>query len=367
MKIAVLVDRLTNYGGIERIVLLTAERFNADIYTGWYVPETTFPGFRQQMIHELLPYRSKLYNLPYRLRGRYLQYLFNRLDLEDNYDVYILHGGKSLEAAGRCHPNIWYCHSPTKWLYNPKLYSQELSRRRFPVRQIFQVACWMLRRRDQRNVGFVDKIAVNSVNIKKQVMEVYSRDSTVIYPPVDLSKFRYRETGDFYLSTARLSPDKRVDVIVSAFREMPDKKLVVASGGMELPKIKKMAEGCSNIEVLGWVSEETLADLYSTCTATICASLYEDFGMIAVESMAAGKPVIASGDNSGFSETIIDGKTGLLINPTKENIKKAVEYLTPEKAASMRKECEKKAEEYSEEKHINKMRELIYAVMKSHS
>ncbi|HDJ89114.1 MAG TPA: glycosyltransferase, partial [Thermoprotei archaeon] len=299
------------------------------------------------------------YKLPYRIRGRLLHYKFSRLNLKD-YDIYILHGGKSLELARRHHPNLWYCHSPTIWLYD--LYEEELRRFNFLNRQLFRVSCHFLRKRDKKNVSYVDKIVTNSKNVKDRVRRIYGRDADVVYPPVNLKKFKYNKTGDFYLSTARLTPDKRVDVIVRAFQKMPNKKLVVCSGGTELSKIQQLAEGYKNIDVLGWISEDKLRELYGNCIATVFASLYEDLGMVALESMAAGKPVIASGDK-GFKETVIDKKTGLLINPTVENIIKAVEWMTPERARKMRKACEERARDFSEDKFVDGIKKAIEEVL----
>jgi len=358
VKIAIIVDRLTNYGGVERIVLLMAKEFNADIYTGFWKRDTSFSEFQNFNITELIPYDSFAYKLPYRIRGRYLHYKFSKLKLKD-YDFYIFHGGKSLELAKEHHPNLWYCHSPTIWLYD--LYEEELRGFNFLKRQLFRVSCHFLRKRDKKNVSYVDKIVTNSKNVKDRVRRIYGRDADVVYPPVNLKKFKYNKTDDFYLSTARLTPDKRVDVIIKAFQKIPNKKLVVSSGGTELSKIQQLAKGYRNINVLGWISEDKLRELYGNCIATVFASLYEDLGMVALESMAAGKPVIASGDK-GFRETVIDKKTGLLIKPTVENIIKAVEWMTPERAKEMRKACEERAKDFSEEKFIEGIRKAIEEV-----
>ena len=253
-----------------------------------------------------------------------------------------------------------YCHSPTRWLYD--LYEDELSRFNFPVRELFRGACYFLRKRDKSNVKHVDKIVANSNNVKERVKRIYGRDADVVYPPVNIKKFRYKKTGNFYLSTARLSPEKRVDMIVRAFQQMPDKKLIVASSGSEYEKIKRMSQGYENIKVLGWVSEEELIELYGNCIATVFASHYEDFGMVAVESMASGKPAIAPND-MGFTESVIDKKTGLLINPTVENIIKAVEWMTPERAKKMRKACEERAKEFSEDKFIEGIKKAMDEVI----
>lgn len=356
MKIALAVDKLENYGGVERIVSLIADRFDVDIYTGWYRPDVTFQNLREKRVSQLIPTGSHLHKKSmYRLRGRYLQHRFKTLRMA-GYDAYLTFGGKSLGIARRHHPCIWHCQAPTRWLYD--LYFEELKKFSFPKKQLFQISCFFLRREDQENVRHVDRIIAISGNVRDRVKKTYGRASVIAYPPVNLARFRYKKTGDFYLSSARLTPDKRVDVIVSAFREIPDKKLVVAGGGPDLEKIRQMASGYPNIEVLGWVSEEKLEELYADCIATIAASLHEDFGLVATESMAAGKPAIAPGDK-GFAETVIDKKTGLLIDPNKENIIAAVKYLTPEKAKEMRIDCERRAQDFSEEKYLENLRRAI--------
>jgi len=169
------------------------------------------------------------------------------------------------------------------------------------------------------------------------------------------------------LSTARLDPLKRVDRIVEAFKRMPDKKLVVVSGGSEEEKIRKAAAGADNIKVLGWVSESKLQELMGNCIATIYIPMDEDFGISPVESMAAGKPVIGV-QEGGVLETIggedllcrmpigkektkntesfIETPHGLLIKkaPEIEDIVQAIYWMTPHRALEMRENCEARAQ-----------------------
>jgi len=356
MKIAILVDSLTNKGGVQRVVLSLAKTFNADIYTGRYNPKTTFS--------ELDKFNIKVIGnekLPLRLGSLFLKFKFKRLKL--NYDFYIFLGGEALGAAKKNKPNLWWCCTPRIWLYYTT--KQDLAILGFLKRSMIRLLLPFLRFEDKAKVKHIENIVSISENVKQRVKKVYNRDTKVIYPFVDIAKFRYIKSEDFYLSTARLTPDKRVDIIVEAFKEMPDKKLIVASGGCDLEKIKKLAKGYKNIEVLGWISDKKLAELYGKCLVTIAASYFEDFGMIAIESMAAGKPVIAPGDK-GFAETVIDKKTGLLIDPTKKNIIRAVKELTPEKARKMRSLCEKRAKLFTKEKFIKDMKNTINEILNSY-
>jgi len=356
MKVAILMNSLTNKSGVQRVVLLLAKIFNADIYTGSYNPKLTFK--------ELNKFNIKVIGnekLPPRLGSLFLKFKFKRLKL--NYDFYIFLGGESLGAAKKNKPHLWWCCSPRIWLYYTT--KQDLAVLSFLKRNFIRLLLPLLRFEDKAKVKHVENIVSISENIRQRVKKIYKRDTKIIYPFVDIAKFRYIKSGDFYLSTARLTPDKRVDVIVEAFKEMPDKKLIVISDGLDLEKIRKLAKGYKNIEVLGSVSDKKLAELYGNCLATIAASYFEDFGMIAIESMAAGKPVIAPGDN-GFAETIIDGKTGLLIDPTKKNIIGAVRKLTSKKAKEMRNICEKRAKLFSKEKFIKDMKNTVKGILNSY-
>ena len=155
----------------------------------------------------------------------------------------------------------------------------------------------------ERAIRCMDIIIYHSETVRKRIERFLGYDSVVIYPPCETERFQWIEGGDFYLSTARLDPMKRVDLIVKAFKKMPDKRLVVVSGGADMPGIKQIAEESPNIEVLGWISETRLCDLMGRCIATIYIPRDEDFGISPVESMAAGKPVIGV-QEGGLLETV---------------------------------------------------------------
>jgi len=141
---------------------------------------------------------------------------------------------------------------------------------------------------------------------------------------------------------------------------MPDKKLIVASGGECEVEIRKQAAGFSNITVLGWVDNEKMYDLVGRCIAGIYIPIDEDFGMTPVEGMAAGKPSIGVSEG-GLKETIIPGKTGVLIAPEASvgELKAAVYTLTPERALAMRADCEAQAKNFSLENFETNLRKVI--------
>ena len=198
---------------------------------------------------------------------------------------------------------IFYCLTPPRLLYDQKGFMVQ----QVPgwQRPFLRVVMFLYRLAYVRAVRRMDMIITISETVRRRFRRFLGYDSLVIYPPCEAERFRWVDQGDYYLSTARLTSLKRVDLIVNAFKEMPDKRLVVVSGGADLSKIEAMAAGALNIDVLGWVDEESLSDLMGRCIATIYIPMDEDFGISPVESMAAGKPVIGV-QEGGLLETISD-------------------------------------------------------------
>jgi glycosyltransferase involved in cell wall biosynthesis len=342
MKVAIFIDALINLGGVERLVLEQAKQFNADIYVGRFWKQATFPEFKKCKIITLTKnpergfktFQDKLFTLSLWLK-------FSKLKLK-GYDLFIIHGSAALNAAKNNHPNLWYCHSPSRYLYD--LYQEEYNKQTGLRKIVYPLITGLLMKKDQTNVKFIDKILVNSKNVQERVKKFYNRESSVLYPFVDIKRFKFIKSGDFYLSSCRLDKIKRVDLTIKAFLKMPDKKLVVASDGPEKGRLFALADGAKNITFLGYVSEEELRVLYGSCIATIYLSYKEDFGIVPIESMSAGKPCIATNDG-GFKETILHKQTGYLVNRPEsvDEVVAAVKYINKALAVKMRKACENRA------------------------
>lgn len=168
---------------------------------------------------------------------------------------------------------------------------------------------------DSRTSNGVDHFIANSHFISRRIKKVYGREADVIYPPVDINRFPlFEEKEDFYLTASRLVPYKRIDLIVEAFSNMPDKKLVVIGDGSEMSKIKAKAK--SNIEIMGYQSSNVMLDYMQKAKAFVFAA-EEDFGITPVEAQACGTPVIAFG-KGGSLETIrplgVLNPTGIFLN-----------------------------------------------------
>jgi glycosyltransferase involved in cell wall biosynthesis len=255
-------------------------------------------------------------------------------------------------------PNIFYCHTPPRFVYD----KQGFYLARIPAwqRPVLRGLIAYLRPRYEEAVDQMDTIIANSENVSRRIHRYLGKPSTVIHPPCDVEGFRWAGQGDYYLSTARLSALKRVDLIVQAFARMPGKKLIVASGGEEFQRLQAMARGAENILFTGWLDDARLAALVGNCIATLYVPRDEDFGMSPVESMAAGKPVIGVAEG-GLLETVVDGETGRLLapNPATQDLMAAVETLTPADAMQMRGACEARAQAFRQEIFLERMRAVV--------
>ena len=255
-------------------------------------------------------------------------------------------------------PKILYCHTPPRLLYDLKDFY--ISQTDFLYRPAMSVLMHFYKKAYEDAIKAMDLIIANSGNVQKRIKKYLSMDSVVVYPPCDTEGFRWLGQKDYYISTARVDLLKRVDIIIKAFLKMPDKKLVVVSGGSELRRIRDMAQDASNISIPGWVNEKKLRDLMGNSIASIYIPRDEDFGISPVESMAAGKPVIGVAEG-GMTETVEDGKTGILIRscPSPDDVMNAVMQMTPERAGCMRKNCEVRALGFRKEIFVKKMRQII--------
>ncbi len=273
----------------------------------------------------------------------------------------VIYSGQDSPLAVHNHregKNIYYCHTPPRSLYDLKDYrlsslsfSQQLNHRAFNLcfQPLFESA-----------INKMDMIVANSINIQKRIKKYLHKESIIIHPPCDTQNFQWLGQEDYYFSFARLDPLKRMDIVVQAFLQMPDKRLVIASTGSELEKLKKMAEGKKNITFVGAVDDRKLQELLGKCIASIYIPRDEDFGISPVESLAAGKPVLGVAEG-GLLETITDNETGILIpaSPSPEDLIDAVQELDAKRALSMRESCEQRAGQFSKEIFLEKMRGLI--------
>ncbi|MDB5473466.1 MAG: hypothetical protein JWP99_769 [Devosia sp.] len=356
---AIYHDYFAIRGGGERLVLDLANGLDADLIFGFRGPESYGLGEFPAKHRELAVARLGA------IKGMMPLALYQRFRLEreraNNYPVRIFSGVAAPFAAPEPSDrglNVFYCHTPPRFLYDQKAF---LSRRSGPIRRIGMatIGPWF-QSAYERAVGRMDVIVANSENIRRRVKTYLGHDSMVVYPPVDTANFRWAPAQGYYLSTARLTPLKRIGLIVEAFRGMPDKQLVIASGGDQQNELRALAGNAPNIRFTGWTTDAQLRDLVAGCIATIYIPIEEDFGMSPVESMAAGKPVIGVAEG-GLLETIVPDETGLLVpaDPSSGDIIAAVQTLSPQVALGMRYACEARAQVFSREKFMERMADVI--------
>jgi len=259
------------------------------------------------------------------------------------------------QRAGR---RVLYCHTPPRFAYDLR----EFFLRRYPapLRPLASAFFDFVKREYEASLARMDTVVANSENVRGRLQRFCGVEAVVVNPPIDTERMRWIEAGDYYLSLARLAPYKRVDLVVRAFLAMPDRKLVVASGGPEEARLRSLAAGAANITFTGWTGDERLRDLIGRARAAIYVPRDEDFGMSPVEAMAAGKPVIGVAEG-GVLETVVDGETGLLVppDPAVDAIADAVRRLDGDAALAMRAACESRAARFATPVFLGRMGEIL--------
>lgn len=360
-KSVLMYDFLQVKGGAESVTLLMREQLNTaehslDIAVG-YVNKSIFPHLVGE--NGIIEVATETNIMGWQTIKIAAAFWLSRKKFID-YDTAIFSGSNApLAALGRSRTsNILYCHTPPRFVYDLKNHYLHS----IPVwqRPLLRLLITGFQPFYERSVANIQLLIANSENVQQRIKRYLNRDAVVVYPPCDTRNYRWLSQEDFYLSTARLESYKRVKTIIEAFKTMPEKKLVVASGGSLLEELKKETTTYPNIELTGWCEQSKLYELVGKCIATLYLPVDEDFGMSPVESMAAGKPCIGV-DEGGVKETVIDGRTGLLCpsDPTASDIVEAVNSLTPERALAMRLACEQQAKQFSENIFLNKMRILL--------
>lgn len=306
LKVALVHDSLTVPGGSEQVLFELHRLFpNAPIFTPLYKSEN-FPQFKDADIRVSGLNRWGYARNHHQVMIPLLPYFMEQFDLSE-FDV-VISDSSAVAKGAITSPDtlhICYCHTPMRWAWLPQVDKRASSS------VIRRLASHYLRIWDSASAKRVDVWLANSQTSAKRVKKFYGQEAAVIYPPVHVEGIVPATShNDFYLTVGRLIPNsnKKIDVIIDAAIKTGIKLKVVGTGPM-LSELKARAKGHSKIEFLGYVSNEVRDSLYATCKAFIFAS-EEDAGIVPVEAMAYGKPVIAYG-KGGAAETVIDGKTGL--------------------------------------------------------
>ncbi len=310
MRIAIVHDWLTVYAGAERVLEQMLVVYpDADIFSLIdFVPEKqrSFIGARQVNTSFLqkMPFLKKKYRnfLPL------MPYAIEQFDLS-GYDLIISssHAVAKGVLTGPDQLHVCMCYSPIRYAWD--LQHQYLKESKLDKGLKGIVARYLLHKIriwDYRTANGVDEFIAISDFISRRIKKVYGRESTVIYPPVNVADFSLKkEKEEFYLTASRLVPYKKIDLIVEAFSRESDKKLVVIGDGPDMDKVKTKAG--PNVEILGHQPFATLCDYMQRANAFVFAA-EEDFGIVPLEAQACGTPVIAYG-KGGALETIKGAET----------------------------------------------------------
>jgi glycosyltransferase involved in cell wall biosynthesis len=310
MKVALVHYWLLGMRGGEKVLDAICDLYpNADIFTHVVKPERLSETLRSHKtitsFISRLPWASDWYKLYLPLMPMALE----SLDLR-GYDLII--SSESGPAKGIVPPpratHVCYCHSPMRYVWN--MYHDYRDDAGSATRLLMPMLAHYMRAWDSGSAARVDAFVANSANVADRIRKYYRRDSTVVYPPVDTEAFEVApgaDLSDTYLMVGELVRYKRPDLVVDAFNAS-GRPLVVIGGGDMLGQLQRCA--APNVRILGPQPFEVLKHHYARCRALLFPG-EEDFGIVPVEAMASGRPVVALG-RGGATETVVDGLTGVL-------------------------------------------------------
>lgn len=362
MKVAIVQEWLVTVGGSDKVVKAIMDVFpDADIYTLVAKKEVCDElGIPWEKVHTSFIQKMPLGTKKHRAYLPLFPFAIEQFDLR-GYDVVISSShcvAKGvLTKADQLH--ICYCHSPIRYcwdMYNEYLEESHLDKgfKSWLVRLMLHP----IRQFDAIAGSRVDYYISNSDYVGQRIRKTYRRKATTIHPNIDISNFELcNDKKEYYLASSRLVAYKKIDTIIEAFNQMPDKKLVVIGGGPNLEAYRKLAK--DNVTVMGYQPFDVLKDKMQHAKAFVFAA-DEDFGMIPIEAQSCGTPVIAYG-HGGSLETVNGGKTGLFFNEqTPEAIVEAVnkfESMGSQPFAPA--DCRQWAEGFSEERFKREIKEFV--------
>lgn len=316
MRWAFVHDWFKANGGAEKVAGEILDIYKTDDVTIYGLFDCFKPADRKEILNNKKVRTSLLQYVPY--IGRFYRYflpfmpwLMGRFNLR-GYDL-IISTSHAVAKGFRSDPgtlNICYCHTPLRPVWD--MYDDYAASHKAGGLFFYRWFVLWLRRWDVRSSKHVHYFIANSRHIQQRIAHSYNRDSVVIYPPVRVNKFALSTAPrkEYYLCLGRFVPYKKIDMVIRAFKQMPDKKLVLIGDGWGTQEFETLLADAPNIEWLGYRKDDEMIGYIQGAKACIFAAK-EDFGIMCVEVQACGTPVLAL-DYGGYKETVVDGETGYL-------------------------------------------------------
>lgn len=355
MKIALVHDWLSNIGGAEQVLLSLSQLFpEAPIFTSVY-NQTEISQFKDKKI-----YTSFIQKLPFgqkkpQLYLSFMPYVFENFDLSE-FDLVIsdCHACSKGVLTKPETLHICYCHTPIRYIWLPWI-DPRLSRNWIKKFISHKLRIW-----DFQAASRVDRFVANSKTVAERIKKYYRREAKVIYPPVETKHFQplksLNKLGNYYLLVSRLVAYKKIDIVIEAFNKL-GLPLKVIGSGPELSRLMKQAK--KNIEFLGPLSKEEVRQYYAAALAFVFPA-EEDFGIVPIEAMASGRPVIAY-KKGGVTESVLEGVTGEFFEKQQaDSIIEVIKAFDPTKYNPLK--IRKRAEEFDEKVFKEKFIKFIKEV-----
>lgn len=376
MKIAIVHDQLSEFGGAERVLETLSDMWpNAPIYTAYYKKGSqAWERFKQKDIRvswaQGIPGFVTRLHSPLRFLAPLIWNSFSAKggsasggDLSQ-FDVilssaswYITKGFGTRGTMKKGPIEICYCHTPPRWLYG---YPTSINWQKYGIVRLYaRVVGFFMRQYDYNASQRVDYFIANSQETRRRIQKYYRRSSTVIYPPIEISTINNKQSAiskdKYYLIVSRLAQAKNIDIAIDAANRLGIQLKIVGTGPDEA-RLKALAGPA--VTFLGHVRDDELGPLYAGARAFIATATDEDFGMTPLEAMSVGTPVIAY-RGGGYTETVKDKKTGIFFDTMSEEALANAITLFQRLKRNWTVECIKQAKKFSKERFKKEIKKFV--------
>lgn len=374
-RVAIVHDWCPTFRGGERVLAQLCRLFpGADVFTLFdFLPDDIKDEYFPQVIfHTSVANRLPMVDKFYRALFFLCPFLIEQFDVT-GYDVVI--SSSAAFARGVLtrpdQPHLCYVHSPIRYAWDEQFSYLDQGRLGFGPRGVlFRYLLHRLRTWDTRTAHGPDLMLANSQYVRSRIRRIYGRDAQVVFPPVEMNELRYvADKDDYYVTASFLAPYKRTDLVIQAFNEMPNRRLLVVGEGQQSSALRAMAG--SNIIFTGYLPRRDYVEAVALAKALVFAGC-EDFGITLAEAQACGTPLIAF-SRGGACDIVrrlgaTDAPTGVLFErQTAAAIRGAVEYFEVHQRAITPAACRQNAGRFSIERFNGEIAAAFARVLELHT